>query len=438
MRKTVMSALFILGMVGVSGAEVAPLVSGQKVQVKKLARDIANVKASIVTTGPSTFQAPQNVTKNQKRFQQFTDALNRYPQLDDPLVQAARAEYFKLQEALKAEFARANEQIRELGDVQARMSMLKQNFEQYPVPKAMTAPFEEKAVADWLEKASAARTVGEHNLKEANAIAPLAYLPNNPGTPDSGAPFDANDLRAMQLNAMQMQKAVQENYQTMSSTTINKLQQKMDQVKSRWQDDPMGDKKWVFLKEDQVAQAEELFSSSKALAQSSIYLEQALKQDHSVASKALDLINQAQQKYQDNAKIALNASKLPEAQSEDYQRFEYAEEILEKPRYEFGEYGPIVLTTKDIISRESKSSEIDIDKVDVASNGDLKFSGTETTWTYRWDEFKFSTPIKDPDGKWYIWWITAKKYSSGSSITPLGEWVSGEATQGNPILPSNF
>jgi hypothetical protein len=48
-------------------AEVAPLVSGQKVQVKKLSRDIANVKAAIPTTGPSEFQDSSIVVARQKK-----------------------------------------------------------------------------------------------------------------------------------------------------------------------------------------------------------------------------------------------------------------------------------------------------------------------------------------------------------------------------------
>ncbi len=438
MNQTIIAAMLTLSVISSAHSEVAPLVSGQKVQVKKLTRDISNVKSAIFTTGPSEFQSAEIIKAKQKRFQQFTEALNRYPQLDDPLVQAARTEYLKLQKVLKEEYQRANQQVKELGDVQARMALLQQNFDQYPVPAPMTPPFDADAVAGWLKQASAARTVGEHNLKEVNAIAPLAFLPNNPGTPQSGSPFDTNDLKGMRLNAMQMQKDVQANYKIMSDDVVNKLQQKLEQVQSRWQEDPTGDKKWVFLKADQVSQSKRLFSESKALAQSSIYLEKALKQDHRLATEALKQINLAEKKYQTNAKLALNSSKLPESQSEDYQRFEFAEDILEKPRYEFGEFGPIILTTKDIIERESKSSNIDIDKVDVASNGDIKMSGTETTWTYKWQEFKFATPIKDPDGRWYIWWITAKKYASGSSITPLGEWISGEATQGNPILPANF
>jgi hypothetical protein len=437
MKKSVITLLLMMSCIHDTHSEVAPLVSGQKVQVQKLTRDMANVKASIVTTGPSEFQNADNVQARQKRFQQFTEALNRYPQVDDPLVQAARAEYFALQNALKAEFDRAKQQSQQLGDVQARMRLLQQNFDQYPVPEAMQPPFDAEAVAQWVKQASAARTVGEHNLKELNAIAPLAYLPNNPGTPQNGSPFDADDVRRMQQNAIQMQQQVQNNYQAMSDNITNQLQQKLEQVKTRWQEDPEGDKKWVFLKADQVSQAEQLFSESMALAQSSIYLAQALQQNHSLASKALETIKQAEQNYQANGELALNSSRLPEAVSDDGEMTAYAEEVLSRPRYEFGEFGPIVLTSKTIIDRESKSSEIDIDKVEVVGT-DLKMSGTETTWTYRWQEFKFATPIQDPDGTWYIWWVTAKKYSSGSSITPIGEWVAGQSTQGNPILASHF
>ncbi len=438
LKNTFIAALLTLGIVSSPHSEVAPLVSGQKVQVKKLARDIANVKMSIITTGPSAFQNTDNVQALQNRFKQFTEALNRYPQLDDPLVQEARAEYMELQQVLKTEYQRAKEQLKQLGDVQARMTLLLQNFTKYPVPKAMEPPFDAAAISQWVKQASAARAVGEHNLKELNAIAPLAYLPNNPGTPQSGSAFDTDDLKRMQQQAVKMQTSVQNNYQSMSKNITNQLQQKLEQIKTRWQEDPKGDKNWVFLKADQISQAQQLFSESKALAQSSISLEQALKQEHSMATQALATINKAEQNYQSNAKLALNASRLPKPVSNDDDMTDYAKVVLNKPRYKFGKYGPVILTTKDIIERESKSSEIDIDKLDVAGNGDIKLSGTETTWTYKWQEFKFATPIKDPDGTWYIWWITAKKYSSGSSITPINEWIAGQSTQGNPILPSNF
>ncbi len=418
--------------------EPPPLVSGQKVQVKKLTRDMSNVRTSIPTTGPSEFQDAGIVQARQKRFKQFTEALKRYPQVNDPLVQAARQEYTALQQALSSEFKRAKEQLQTLGDVQARLKQLQQNFGQYPVPKPLQPPFNATEVADWLKQASAARTVGEHNLKELNVIAPLAYLPNNPGVPQSGAPYDLDDVKRMQQHALQMQRTVQNNYQQMSNGLNSSLQHIRQQLSTRWQEDPQGDKKWLFLQADQVQQAQQLFDEARAIINSSLALEQALQQDHSLATQVAQRLEQAEQAFQDNAQRALQASRLPEPASDDDDMTDIAAQIIEKPSYEFGQYGPIVLTTEAIVERENKSSEIEIDDVDVTLSGDLKMSGTETTWTYRWEEFKFATPIKHDDGRWYIWWITAKKYSSGSSVTPLGQWVAGKSMQGNPILESNF
>jgi len=84
-------------------------------------------------------------------------------------------------------------------------------------------------------------------------------------------------------------------------------------------------------------------------------------------------------------------------------------------------------------------SEEEYNDIDISLAGEITLTGTKTTWHYRWDEFKFATPILDNQtGKWYLWWITAKKFHSGASTTPIGEWVSGSATKGGVILETNF
>ncbi len=106
--------------------------------------------------------------------------------------------------------------------------------------------------------------------------------------------------------------------------------------------------------------------------------------------------------------------------------------------YAFGTHGPVVLTTEKIISREKEVSRETIKDVDVSLSGTITMSGTRETWNYKWDEFKFATPIKDDNGDWYVWWITAKKYQSGWEKTPIGYWISGGAVKGSLILPDNF
>lgn len=418
---------------------VAPLVSGQRVRVKKLARDIKSVSDSILTTGPSTLQDRNKISAYQKKMKQFATALGRYPQRDDPDVQQARKAYLGLRKKLTDEFKRAKSQLAELGNVQQRLASLEANIRQYTVPKKLTIPFTKNQAATWVKAASSARTVAEHSLKELAKIAPIAYLPNNPGTPQTGAPYDANDVKRLTNNAQSNLKKLTRTYQAMSDELDNRLKQTENDVLSRYQENPNSDKRWIFLGKGRKSEALSLFDESKKIAQSSIVLESLLgrKADH--AQAILDKLIKSEQQFLNNYQIALESSRLPEAKSMNKKMLKIAQEVIEKPRYKFGKHGKIVLTTDTIVERERKDSEIKIDNAEITLGGDLKMKGTETIWNYKWQEFKFAVPLKDAESDtWHIWWITAKNFSSGGPRTPLNEWVSGKATQGNPILEKNL
>jgi hypothetical protein len=417
---------------------VAPLVSGQRVRVRKLTRDMTGVRKDLVTTGPSAFQDPAIVQARVERLNQFKQAVLKYPQVDDPDVKAARAEFGALQQALDQEYKRAQQQLKQIGDVQQALKNLDQNVRKYPVPKPLTIPFDEASAKNWIEAASNARTVGEHNQKQLTIIAELAYLPKNRGTVSTGAPYDQDDVRSMLRYAQESQVAVQNNYKITAERLQGLMQQMEQDVFTRWRDDPKGERKWIYLQQDSAVEIAEVLKKSRAIANSSIYLEKALKRKPQLAEQTLAKLDELEQRFQQNRKIALQSSRLPQAKSKDSARIEIARQILKTPKYEFGEFGPIVLTTDSIVEREKESSEVEYDKAELTISGDIKLSGTETTWTYKWQEFKFATPLKHDDGQWYIWWITAKKFSSGGNNTPLGRWVSGKASQGNPILRSNF
>ncbi len=84
------------------------LVSGQRVQIRKLATNIANVMGDIIVTGPSPMQSSEVVGKYNKNMQQFADALGRYvPYKDDPDVRTAAANYQALVNAITTEHQRA-------------------------------------------------------------------------------------------------------------------------------------------------------------------------------------------------------------------------------------------------------------------------------------------------------------------------------------------
>ena len=417
-----------------------PLVSGQRVRVKKLARDMGNVRGSIVTTGPSQFQNAEIVAKRSKRMKQFAEALKRYPQVNDPDVKLARAEYKTLSAALSAEFKRAKAQIEKIGNVQKSLALIEANGRKYAVPKPLSAPFSEEDAKAWVTASSNARTVSEHNLKQLAAIAPIAYLPKNRGTVQSGAPYDSDDVKRLTRWNKKMSGAVQGGYQTIAGSLKSRMQQASNALGSRWQGDPKSDKdRWTYIGQGKAEEAAEFFEENLKIANSSLYLERALKRDAKTAEALIQAVNTAKANFVSNAKIALSSSALPKPKSKDKKMKKYAKQILEIPRYKFGEFGPIVLTTPKITEHERKDSEFKIEDAEFMLDDTVKLKGTKTTWTYKWEEFRFATPLRDKeDGNWYIWWITARNYSSGSSITPIGTWVSGKATKGDQILQKNF
>jgi len=420
-------------------SSVKPLVSGERVRVKKLVRDIDNLTARISDKGPSPLQDPAQVASLKKLFEQYKTALKRYPQVDDADVKKALNSFRGLQEKLKAEYGRAQAQLKTLGDVQQRLRQIESQQRQYAVPENLSIPFSEEAAKQWVEAASNARTVAEHSHKQLSEIEPLAWLPNNPGTPQTGSNYDSDDVRRMQQNAADGFNRVQSGYKQMNESLLQRMASIVETLNTRWQEDPTGEKSWIFTADNQQEEAFQFFDASLQIAESYVFLETALNRS---VRKGLDLnetINRSKDAFINNRKIAISSARLPEAKSEDEERLAIARKILENPTYEFGEYGPVVLTTEKVVEREKKSSEIDIDDAEITLSGDLKLSGTETSWTYRWQEFKFAVPLKSDDGTaWHIWWIVAKKFSSGGNNTPLDRWISGKAGKGNPILEENF
>lgn len=418
---------------------VPELVSGQRVRVKKMVKDMMSVKASLVTTGPSTLQDPNKVAARQKRLNQFKEALTRYPQVDDPDVQAARNEFDSLRQALSVEFQRAKGQLTQLGDVQQRLATIEENSRKFGAPVALTPPFSETDAKAWVQAASSGRTVAEHNLRQLGEIAPIAYLPNNRGTPQTGAPYDANDIKRLHNLATSQLKGVETGYQAMAQDFKNRFAQIESDALGRWQEDPNSDKRWLFIGDGQQKEAFQVYADSLAIAQSAAALETALGRQATEALAIIEKVGKGKKEFIRKTKIALETSKLPEPKSKDKKMIAIAQEIVKIPKYKFGKFGKIVLTTSEIIDRERKDSELEIDDAELTLGGDLKMSGTETTWTYKWKEFKFAVPLKETGSDtWHIWWITAKKFSSGGNNTPLNQWISGKATKGNPILKKNM
>lgn len=422
--------------------EVRPLVSGERVKVQRLARDIESAMQTLDQGGLAPFQDSGYVQRWQDKAAQFETALQRYPQVDDPDVQTAATRLGEFKNMLAFGIAESAKQDEDLGDVQAILAGIEEKLSNNRAPQWLPAPFDDAEARAWVQTAADAQVTAKEAAAELERIAPLAHLPDNPGTVQQGAPYDRKDLdrlyRFAQETLAEVDAAVAE---TVAALQTRFEAQDRELAYYRELDpDNQQHRANAFLREGAAAEIYGELDRQLAVAESVAAYQRAFGQEPSAAATGrIEEIHALRQGYADNRKQALGDSRLPDAQSEDEARLAIAEEILAEPSYGFGTHGPIVLTTAEIVEREKTVSRAEIKDVDVSLSGEITLSGTETTWNYAWQEFKFATPLKEENsGDWYIWWVTAKNYSSGWEKTPIGEWVSGAATKGDLILEENF
>ena len=293
-----------------------------------------------------------------------------------------------------------------------------------------------------MQKAARAQQVAKKAVAELKRIAPTANLPLTRGTVQQGAAYDKQDLNRLMHFANGNLQDVNEALQKTGANLKSQFKAQDSELAYYRELDPDNEKDRMnaFLQEGSEARIYGELDRQLAFAKSVVAYQKAFgKEPTPVSAARVTEIADLRKTYAENRRKALGDSKLPEPKSTDAERIAIAEKILAEPSYEYGEHGPIVLTTERIVERTKTVSRAEIKDVDVSLSGDITLSGTETTWNYAWEEFKFATPIKEDGGdEWYIWWITAKKFSSGWERTPIGRWVSGGATKGSVILRENF
>jgi len=429
---------------GASATDAPQLVSGQRVRLKKLVRNLASARADITTTGPSALQDASVVKRYQAAMQKYSNELSAYSAYKaDPDVIAAAREYQALHAALSAEFKRAKAQIADLGDVQGILASIEASLQSSVVAKMMWKPFGDSDAMRFVETISKTKAVASAAIIEIQRIAPNARLEtNNPGTVQQGAPYDRNDMNRLlqwaDSNIKKSDEALLKTRQQLDAEFAFQDQHELEYFRKMDPDIPKY-RANAFLSEGAEARIYNDLDRQLTVPTSLASLQRAM--DGAVAAEVqarIDEIAGLRKLYAENRVKAIGDSKLPNPVSGDENRMAIAAQILSIPRYEFGEHGPVVLTTADIITRTKTVNRDTIKDVDVSLSGDITWSGTRETWNYDWDEFKFATPIKHENGDWYIWWVTAKYYRSGASSTPINQWVSGATTQGSLILQENF
>lgn len=412
------------------------LVSGQKVRVKKLIRDMKAVLASIKTEGPSDLQSAAIVNKFKSTIEKYTNALNRYKDYtSEPLVIEAVQTYKELRSKLSIEFKRAQAQLKQLGNPAELMAAIDAKLQGKKVPKSLIAPFSAEEAQDWYKQINEIKLVSKEVISEVHRIASATNLDL------TGGKYGVQRANSMLHWA---DKAVRDSEVSITNTATQlnhqfKFQDKHELPYFR-KLDPKNkkDRANAFLQEGAEARIYARLDRQLALSKSFTAFDKAVGTVSDEKQARVAEIMALRKKYGEDRIKALGTSKLPKAVSSDNEMLAIAKDIVETPSYELGQHGPIVLTTKEIVTREQEVSRDTIKDVDVSLSGNITWSGSRETWNYKWQEFKFATPIKDNNGDWYIWWITAKNYSSGASTTPINKWISGRMTKGSLILEKNF
>ncbi len=419
-----------------------PLVSGERARVQRLARDIAAAAETLNQGGIAPFQNPAHFQQWQERIDRFRAALDRFPQTDDPDVQAAAAQLADLENLFTFAARKGARQQAETGDVQATLAAIDAGLREHTAPQWLPAPFTDEEAFRWASRATTAKNFAEDAIATIERIAATAHLPLTRGTVEQGAAYDRQDLDRLHNVAGRTIRNVDEAFQE----TFGNLQaafgaqnRDLDYYRSLDPENP-AHRMNAFLREDAAADVYGELDRQLAIVASAAAFQRALGREPSDNVMArIEEIHALRARYAENRRKALGDSRLPEPRSTDPARIAVAKKILAEPRYGFGEHGPIVLTSPDIVEREKEVSRAEIRNVEFSLSGDITLSGTETTWHYRWEEFNFAAPVKEADSDdWYVWWITARKYASGWERTPIGRWVSGAVVKGDLILPENF
>lgn len=308
-----------------------------------------------------------------------------------------------------------------IADIRAALKKIDNGLQSRPVPRPIYPPFEEGQIETWIKDAALARKT---------ILASQEYLPKfakvdlgmTQGSVSQGAAYDNSDVERMQRFAASRLKASNKSYADMSKAMSDGLvgyQNEMQYYKG--------------------PTAKENFARLRAYGEAALAIEESFGRDAQKPKAFLASLSGYEEKLRASETKALENFKLPAPKSKDRKRLKAAKSIMDTKKYKFGTYGPIVLTTEKIVERERKDKEVEVEDIDVSLGGDVTWSGTETVWTYKWDEFKFVVPIKEAGtDDWYMWTITAKKFSSGGSKTPIGKWVSGKSYKGSRILKKNF
>jgi hypothetical protein len=426
-----------------SNSNAAPkqMISHQRVQVKKLKRDIESATDTFDKAGPKPFQDPAYVQKVDNALNRFRSTLAKFGDFkDDPDVIAATNSLTKLENMVAFGKDHATKELAALGDVQARLKEINGYLRQLKVPPAPQQPFEKGQLAQWLRDLAKTRKAAVAIYQPIPDIKQRAYLPNNVGTPEQGAPYDLQDVDRFERHLRDIVGNIDNGVKTFTANLTHSVQFETENLSYYEGFDPTDrqQRRQQFLLAGRADEIRQELGKKHLLVSEAADYAKLLKHDNYEERVALiTRIEEVASGYEEKLKQAMSLSRMPEAASTDSELTEIAFETLKSPKYDYvGEIKRLVINA-DKVHRTKKTSTAEFDKVDVSSTGTVTLSGTETTYFYEWDQFQVATaePVGD---KFYIFYTTLKYYISGAEKTPLNQWIISGRIQGSEIPEENI
>lgn len=325
---------------------------------------------------------------------------------------------------------------------QQNLAQIEAQLHQLDPPDWLPAPFGDVEAQAWVATSVDVKETAQAAIDKLQQIGASVELPLTRGTVQQGADYDRQDLARLQRLAENHIRRVDEAVQQTHANLRGMFEIQNRELEYFRNLDPNNPnhRSNAFLVEGAEERVYGQLDLHAARAESWAAWQRAFTpQITQATADRIAEIQNLRQRYAQQRLDMIGQSRLPEPSSTDSERLAIARQILAQPDYGFGRHGSVVLTSAEITDHEREVSRAEIRELDVSLSGDITLRGTETTWYYRWQEFRFATPIQDTaTGNWYIWWITARNYSSGWERTPIGRWVSGAAVQGDQILEAHI
>lgn len=417
------------------------MISQQRVQVKKLKRDIESSTDTMDKAGPKPFQDPLYVEKREERLQSFKTSLSRFANFEsDADVVAAAAALSKYENMIGFGKDHAAKELAVLGDVQARLAAVNQEVHKLSLPETPAQPYQEGELGQWLITLAKIRKAAIQIYQPLPEIKNRAYLPETRLTVEQGGAFDMRDVdrfdRALRGTVATIDKSVTD----FTANLDYSVKSEMDNLSFYSDMDPSDPLQQSnnFLSKGRADEIRKDLAAKRLLISEAAEYARLLKHENYTERQGqLTRMQEISDLYEQKHAKALELVRMPKAATTDSDLLKIAKETLENPQYEYvGKIERLVINTEKT-HRSEDTSEAKIDKIDVGAGGKVTLSGTETTYHYEWDQFQVAT-VEPEDGKFYIFYSTLKNYSSGDSTTPLNRWIIASRLQDSEIPSENI